>query len=88
MTSKLKGRPPSVQPRTAFDVRRYQTLVQVLALDSASALRELAAAWELDSGGDCQELVSRLAQHVVEYHKTAGSVRSRLAALPRRRRPY
>lgn len=74
MTSGVKGRPPSVEPRTAYDVRRYLTLVQVLALEETaegrlSGLRHLARQWGVPDAGEYRELVSRLAQHVTEYHR-------------------
>lgn len=68
----MKGRPRSQQPKLAFEVRRYLTLVQVLALDDTSALRELGHKWGVSEDGvkSFQEYVARMAQHVIEYHQT------------------
>ena len=83
MMSKAKrGRPPSHQPKTAFDVRRYLTLVQVLAMDgSDEPIRALCELWGVEIIEDRSEppyrgryymnqwaTIKALANHVIEYH--------------------
>lgn len=70
-----QGRPHNPAPKLAFEVRRYMTLVQVLALDTSyglkyTALQSLARVWGVNPHGDYSELLQRLAQHVVEYHRS------------------
>ncbi len=68
------GRLRKREPALAFEYRRYITLVQTLALPETAegrltGLRHLARSWELSEEGDYQTLVSRLAQHAIDYHR-------------------
>jgi hypothetical protein len=68
------GRKSNIEPTTAYECRRHITLVQVLGMNvSASehryALQELCVQWGLSTLGTFDELVQRLAQHVIEYHR-------------------
>lgn len=68
------GRPPNTAPKLAFEVRRYMTLVQVLAMDKRDGLKltdlqALAQKWGVNPYGEYSELLQRMAQHVVEYHR-------------------
>lgn len=65
----------SKKPLSAYDVRRYLTLVQVLALDKDEALsltdlKTMARLWDVNPYGTYRELLQRLAQHVVEYSQS------------------
>lgn len=78
-----QGRPRSQKPKTAFDVRRYLTLVQVLAISKTDEpIRELCQKWGVEPVEDRSQppyrgryyinvwaTISKLAQHVIEYHK-------------------
>lgn len=60
--------------RTAYDVRRYLTLVQVLAgEDYLERLWDLAQLWDVEITSaemeDDDALIHKLAQAVVEYHR-------------------
>lgn len=62
------------KPKTAYDVRRYVTLIQVLATDDyLEKCSELAKAWgiNLTSSDYLREdhMIHTLAKHVVEYHR-------------------
>ena len=62
------------KPKTAYAIRRYKTLVEVLAMDKSDALKlsdfqTLAKLWGVNPHGDYAELMQRLAQYVVEYHR-------------------
>lgn len=82
MTGKIKGRPPNVTPKLAYEVRRYIALVQVLALDgSDDGIRQLCSAWDVEPVWDYSETykgqpylnvwatIRKLAQHAIEYHR-------------------
>lgn len=65
-----------MKPKTAYDVRRYLTLVQVLALDDyPEVLPQIAGEWgvELTSADYLHDdhMIHTLAKHVVKYHNTA-----------------
>lgn len=69
------GRPRNNEPGTAYDRRRYITLVQVLAGRSVLTrrsypLQALAKGWGVNPYGDYTELLQRLAQRIIEYHRS------------------
>ena len=74
-----RGRPLSQEPKLAYEVRRYLTLVQVLAIEDDQerhmALKALCDSWHVapyvDQNGYIQywATVNLLAQHVVQYHR-------------------
>lgn len=73
-----QGRPSSVQPATAYDVRRYMTLVQVLATaDREQRVRGICALAEEWLGMppsdvmyvSLDSLINSLAVHVIKYHR-------------------
>jgi pyruvate kinase len=73
----------TTKPKTAYDVRRYLTLVQVIAASgSDEAIRQLCELWGVAVVEDRSEPPYRgqyylniwgtlraLAQHVIEYHQ-------------------
>jgi hypothetical protein len=81
------GRKPNIEPKTAYDVRRYITLVQVLALQgSDESIRDLCEAWDVEIVEDRSippykrryymnqwATIRALARHVIEYHKDASA---------------
>jgi hypothetical protein len=75
----MLGRPPNNPPKLAFAVRRYMTLVQVLATDQRiSTLVYLCEAWGVEpalyhGAMDRLETIQRLSQHVVEYHRSVAA---------------
>lgn len=78
-----KGRPPTRQPKLAYDYRRYIALVQVLAASkNDQGIRELCEAWGVEPIEDRSfppykgryyinewATIRALAQHVIEYHR-------------------
>lgn len=58
------GRPPAHKPALAFALRRYKTLVDVLALGSTDALYQLARTWNVDSTLPPDALLIALARDV------------------------
>jgi len=71
-------RPPERKPKTAYDVRRYLTLVQVLAQDGiAGNVIYLCELWGIEpelvnvppAPIDHWATLRKLAQHVIEYHQ-------------------
>lgn len=72
----------SHKPSTAFDVRRYVTLVQVLGMSgSDQPIRDLCEAWDVEVVDDRSvppyrgryymnqwATIRKLCQHVMEYH--------------------
>jgi len=71
------ARKPDCTPKTAYDVRRYLTLVQVIARSGHNEpVLALCEAWGIEpitdpTAPDCVLMwptLIRLAQHVVEYH--------------------
>lgn len=80
---KQRGRPPSNPPKLAFEVRRYLTLVQVLAVTETRewipALEKLCEAWGVEPAReyltnrfDFAATLQKLAKHVIEYHRGEG----------------
>ena len=83
MTANKKGRPPATQPATAYDRRRYLTLVQVLAASgSDEGIRQLCQQWGVAPVWDMSRThtnttpyfnawatIRALAQHVIDYHR-------------------
>ncbi len=68
------SRPPNIQPKTAYDYRRYIVLVQVLAMDKNDGLKltdlqSLAVSWGLSTLGGYSLLLQRLAQAAIEYQR-------------------
>lgn len=58
--------------KTAYDMRRYITLVQVLAGElPRTKARLLCRQWGVDypANGNFREVVRRLARHVIDYHR-------------------
>ena len=74
----MTGRPRNSQPKTAYDVRRYMTLVQVLAQDGpAGHIIHLCELWNIEpvlvnvapAPIDHWATLRKLAQHVIAYHQ-------------------
>lgn len=78
-----RGRPRNNEPALAYDVRRYLTLVQVLAQDgSDEPIRALCELWGVEIVEDRSipphysgraymnqwATIKALAKHVIEYH--------------------
>ena len=77
-----RGRPRNNEPALAYDVRRYLTLVQVLALDGSDEhIRALCELWGVEIVEDRSEppyrgryymnqwaTIHALAKHVIDYH--------------------
>jgi hypothetical protein len=64
----------SKKPKTTFDVRRYLTLVQILAIENHgkrhTALQYLCAKWGIDNNMmKYDEMIQSLAVSVVKYHE-------------------
>jgi len=68
------------KPKTAYDVRRYLTLVQVLALNDTKAIRELCFSWGIEVPMITNDIhgyiypnwigaITALAQHALDYHR-------------------
>jgi len=62
------------KPKTAFDVRRYLTLVQVLSTEHHGrrhiALQHLCNKWDVDNNMmKYDEVIQALAEHVIKYHR-------------------
>jgi hypothetical protein len=82
-TTMPSGRPRSNLPKTAYDVRRYITLVQVLAASgSDEEIVRLCELWGVERVEDRSyppyrgryytnvwATLRKLAQHVIEYHQ-------------------
>ncbi len=74
-----RGRPRSTEPALAYDVRRYLTLIQVLAVEDDQqrhmAIKHLCECWQVQPAVNTQGFiqywatVNLLAQHVVQYHR-------------------
>ena len=73
------GRPRNSSPKTAYDVRRYMTLVQVIASTTEAfarreALGRLIVEWEVVLPNvpyvalKTEDLITILARYVVNYH--------------------
>lgn len=73
------GRPAGIEPKTAFDYRRYITLVQALAIaEDMERLLNLCEAWGVQVAYTGQNppwhfdqlgTIRNLAKHAVEYHR-------------------
>lgn len=70
MTTK-RGRPTAQQPKTAYDVRRYLTLVMALAYsNNRNHISALCKLWGVEPQSDTMATLRSLAWHVIEYHGT------------------
>lgn len=63
------------KPKTAYAMRRFKTLVEVLALEKSDELKltdlqTLAKLWGVNPHDSYSELLQRLAKYVVEYHQS------------------
>lgn len=74
---------PDRKPATAYDVRRYLTLVQVLAQDGIGGnVMYLCELWHIEpvlvnvppAPIDTLATIQRLCQHVIEYHQAVNDV--------------
>lgn len=64
------GRPRNNEPATAYDYRRYITLVQCLTSPVPHiSVAALCKAWGIPRSGDPFTDACALSQHVVEYHR-------------------
>lgn len=73
----MTGRQRNMTPKTAYDVRRYLTLVQVIAQDGiAGHIIQLCELWGIEpvlvnvppAPIDILATLRALAQHVIAYH--------------------
>lgn len=81
--SAKRGRKLSGTPATAYDYRRYITLVQALASHNSDAIEALCEAWGVERVEDRSyppyqgryytnvwSTIIKLAEHVIEYHRS------------------
>lgn len=71
MADGRQGRPPNTQPKLAYDYRRYIVLVQTLSIGDYNGILALYDAWQLKpmAEPDTLLMVTRLAEHAVQYHR-------------------
>lgn len=70
----MLGRPSNSQPKTAYDLRRIKSIVDVLALDHdniSEALDSFATGWQIDiSGQPLRDQLRIMSRHALEYARS------------------